>query len=163
MIEQLHTYFKAEKSEALLFLLVGLVASGLSLWFFFVNKQRFYVGMAIPLALVGLIQIVVGSSVFFRTDAQIATLEKQHNVSPSDMAKIELPRMEVVMKNFTIYKWIEIAFVLGGLICLLVFHQREFLLGLGIGLLLQGTLMLTLDIFAERRGQTYIEALQQIN
>ncbi|MGL4597723.1 MAG: hypothetical protein ACRCYO_09350 [Bacteroidia bacterium] len=163
MLEQLHTYFKAEKSEALLFLLVGIVATGLALWFFFVIKQRFYIGIAIPLALIGLIQVVVGSNVFFRTDKQIAALEKQYNESPIAMAKSELPRMEVVMKSFTIYKWIEVAFILGGLVCLLVFHQRDFLLGLGIGLLVQGSLMLTLDIFAERRGHTYIDTLQKIN
>lgn len=68
----------------------------------------------------------------------------------------EIERMTVVMKNFALYKKIEIAFVLSGLLLRLFAASREFWLGLGVGMLLQGALMLTADIFAERRGHVYI-------
>jgi hypothetical protein len=162
MIEQINTYFKAEKSESLLFLAAGIAAILFSIWAWLSFKQSFYTGIAIPLALVGLIQIVVGGTVYFKTDKQIATLEQQYETDKIAMAKSELPRMNTVMKNFTLYKYIEIAFILSGLICIFFLRQNDFWLGIGIGLLIQGTIMLVLDIFAEKRGEVYINWLHQL-
>jgi hypothetical protein len=162
MIEQLNTYFKAEKSESLLFMLAGLLAAAFAVYAFFVLKQKFYTGIAIPLLLVGIIQLVVGSSVYFRTDSQIAQLEAKYTNAPAAMANDELPRMHTVMKNFTLYKYIEVAFIIGGVLLILLLRRNEFWLGAGMGLLAQGSIMLLLDIFAERRAETYIAFLQTL-
>ena len=66
------------------------------------------------------------------------------------------------MKNFNTYKWIEVAFVVSGLLLILFFKNKEFVLGIGVGLLLQGALMLSADIFAERRGTTYLKNVEKI-
>jgi hypothetical protein len=36
---------------------------------------------------------------------------------------------------------------------------KEFWLGVGVGMLLQGAFMLTADVFAERRGTEYINKI----
>lgn len=161
MTESMHNYFRAEKAEALLFLAAGVLAVGFACWAFFAARENFYVGMAIPVLLVGLIQLVVGATVFFRTAQQVAGLDAQFAADVNSFATAESARMIQVMRNFSIYKWVEIAFVLGGVV-LLIFRAAHFWQGLALGLLMQGALMLTLDIFAERRGERYQQEIQQL-
>jgi hypothetical protein len=63
--------------------------------------------------------------------------------------------MDTVMKNFSLYKKVEVAFVVIGLLFIFLAPSKEFWLEIGTGMLLQGALMLTADIFEERRGTTY--------
>jgi hypothetical protein len=153
------TYFSAEKSESLLFIAMGIVAIAFSAFAIWKWNESFYKGIAIPLIAIGLIQIVVGGTVYFRTDKQVSDLEKLFQTNPSEFKNQEIPRMEIVMKNFNLYKKIEIAFILIGLLLIVFAPAREFWLGIGVGMLLQGAVMLSLDIFAERRGITYIEKI----
>ncbi len=77
----------------------------------------------------------------------------------------ELPRMETVMKNFVIYRWVEIAFILIGVGLIFLFRtnpDRSFWYGLGIALAIQAFLMLGADFFAERRGGVYTEELENL-
>lgn len=68
--------------------------------------------------------------------------------------------MNTVMKNFLLYKKMEVAFVVIRLLLIFFAPTSEFWLGIGVGILLQGALMLTADIFAERRGKEYIYSIQ---
>jgi hypothetical protein len=78
--------------------------------------DAFYRGFAIPVILVGITQLVVGSTVYFRTDKQINQLENLYQQDKAAFAKAEIPRMDIVMKNFSLYKKVEIAFVVIGLL-----------------------------------------------
>ncbi|MFM9989703.1 hypothetical protein [Flavobacterium sp.] len=71
----------------------------------------------------------------------------------------EIPRMNVVMKNFVIYRYVEFALMLCGLILFFVSPGQTILKGLGIGLFIQASLMLSLDFFAEKRGTEYLKQL----
>ncbi len=121
--------------------------------------------MAIPLLLVGSIQIIVGFVVYNRSpeDKIGAQYYMMHN--PQKIKTEELPRMEKVMKNFKIYKWVEIVLIICSLTLFIVFYRspQTFWKGLALGLLIQTSIVLSLDLIAEKRGQIYIEKLQQIN
>jgi hypothetical protein len=160
MQEQMVRYFSEEKAESWLFILVGVVALGASVWLLRTGSS--YRGMAYPLIAVGLIQIVVGGSVAFRTDAQVAALTAQLASSPSAFQLAEVPRMEVVMRNFALYKGIEIALLLVGVALTYAFRQKELVYGIGVGLVMQASLMLVLDLFAERRGDEYLSAIRTL-
>jgi len=160
MQEQMVRYFSEEKAESWLFILVGVVALGASVWL--LRTGSAYRGMAYPLIAVGLIQIVVGGSVAFRTDAQVAALTAQLASSPSAFQLAEVPRMEVVMRNFALYKGVEIALLLVGVALTYAFRQKELVYGIGVGLVMQASLMLVLDLFAERRGDEYLSALRAL-
>ena len=123
MQEQMVRYFAEEKAESWLFILVGVVALGASVWLLRTGSS--YRGMAWPLIAVGLIQLVVGGTVAFRTDAQVAALTAQLASSPSAFQLVEVPRMEVVMRNFTLYKGIEIALLLVGVALTYAFRRKE--------------------------------------
>ena len=157
------TYFTAEKNESLIFMIFGILTISFSLYAIFKWGDGFYKGFAIPVILIGIIQLVVGGTVYFRSDKQIIELEQLYTKSRPDFVKAEAPRMEAVMKNFAVYKKVEVAFVMIGLVLIFAMQQREFWLGVGIGMLLQGALMLTADIFAERRGSSYIKEVTAQN
>jgi hypothetical protein len=152
------TYFTAEKNESLIFVLFGILTIGFSVYALLKWGDSFYRGFAVPAILIGIIQIVVGSTVYFRTDKQIDQLETLYQQDKIAFAKVETPRMNTVMKNFSLYKKIEVAFVVIGLLLVFFAPSKEFWLGIGVGMLLQGALMLTADIFAERRGKEYIHS-----
>jgi multidrug transporter EmrE-like cation transporter len=159
-MEQVTKYFNAEKYESLLFILVGIVAISFATYFFIKVKQPFYNGMAYPLIAVALIQIVVGSSVYFRSPKDIVRMEQIVQTDKSKIQTEEIPRMTSVMKNFTIYKWVEIVLILFGIIMFFFFQPMTIWKGVGLGLFIQASFMLLLDLFAESRGRIYIEYLQ---
>jgi hypothetical protein len=118
--------------------------------------------MAYPLIVVALIQLIVGSSVYFRSPKDIERINKTLQIDKTKIQTQEIPRMEVVMKNFTIYKWIEITLILVGLIMYYYFQHAKIWKGFGLGLSIQAVFMLLLDFFAESRGKTYLEYLKTI-
>ena len=164
----IHKYFMAEKQESLLFLIIGIVAVILSALFFFFIKTNppLFKGAAIPLAAIGIIQCVVGYTVYARSDKQRMDIAYNIGIEPSGYTKREeLPRMETVMKHFIIYRWTEIAFIVAGLILFSLFRtnpDKAFWYGLGITLAIQGALMLGADYFAEKRGAVYTTELRNL-
>ena len=108
-------YFNAEKYESAFFVIVGLTAILFSIYFLIKLKQPFYAGMVYPLVIVALIQIVVGSSVYGRSPKDIVSVNQLLQNNQNCIKTEEIPRMEVVMNNFVIYRWIEIALILIGL------------------------------------------------
>ncbi|TAL33188.1 MAG: hypothetical protein EPN93_14235 [Spirochaetes bacterium] len=163
-IEQMHgcmaDYFSAEKTESLIFVLVGMTAITASALLYL--KAPSFRGMIIPLVLIALIQIAVGGAVYLRTDAQVAGLSRQLDADPAACKAAEVPRMEAVMRAFTTYKLIEIALLAAGIALTFVFRRNDFWYSMGIGLIIQPSFMLVLDLLAERRGEAYLECLKQL-
>jgi hypothetical protein len=170
-IAQMHGYFRAEKWESLIFMCIGVLSVLFAVYAVLRLKQSFYNGMSIPFVLIGLVAIVVGGTVFFRSDKQASDLEALLRNDAAQQTAVyldqELPRMRVVNNNFDTYKLIEIACIGTGIALMLVFNgrlgERAFWLGLGVGLFMQAALMLSADIFAEKRADEYtarIEALR---
>jgi hypothetical protein len=148
-------YFNAERTESYLFIGIGIIAFAFAVFSWWRWGDAIWRGLAIPLIGVALIQIVVGSTVLSRAPRQILELSEQAISAPAQFRSEETARITVVNNNFATYRWIEIAFVIAGLALILFMRERDFWLGMGIGLLLQGSIMLALDQFAERRGATY--------
>ncbi|MCY7350247.1 MAG: hypothetical protein LH606_06215 [Cytophagaceae bacterium] len=152
-------YFTAEKTESLFFVAVGLLAVGAGAYFFFVLKQPVYRGAAIPLLLVAVLQLVVGTTVYVRSPKDIERVTGLIQKDPALAKAEELPRMDVVMKKFVLYRSVEIALLLAGLALWGFFPAGSFWRGVGLGLFVQAGLMLSLDYFAEQRGQRYTEQI----
>lgn len=161
-MEQISKYFNAEKHESILFVLVGIVAIIFASCFFIKVKQPFYNGMAYPLILIAFIQIAVGASVYLRTPNDILRVNQIVQKDKSKIQTEEIPRMKTVMKNFEIYKWVEILLVAIGIIMFFYFQPMTTWQGVGLGLFIQASFMLVLDFFAENRGKTYLEYLQTL-
>lgn len=160
MLQEMNEYFAAEKSESLLFILVGVVAIGVAVWLW--QDGHRLKSMAFPLVAIALIQIVVGSTVFFRTDAQLSTLQQSLATASAKFKASETPRMETVMKAFSTYKIIEIALLAIGALLIIFMQRNDVAAGIGGGLVIQSAFMLCLDLFAEARGENYLNALGKL-
>jgi hypothetical protein len=151
-------YFIAEKQESLLFLVIGIIAIILAVAFHFFTRPAAYKGAAIPLFLIGIIQIVVGFTVYDRSDADRIRNVYAYDMNPDQLRQEELPRMEKVAGNFVLYRWMEIAFAAAGIILIIKMGGKKgnsFWYGFGIALMIQAFLMLGADYFAERRAKKY--------
>ena len=164
----IYKYFLAEKQAAVWILIVGVIAVILSLifWFFIKNNPSFFKGAAIPLMVLGLLQMVVGYSVYSRTDKQKADIAYKIGMEPVSFVKsTELPRMQKVMKRFEILKWAEIVLFITALVLIFLFRSnpaKAFWFGFGVTLAIQITILFSLDFFAEKRGAIYTNELQKI-
>ncbi len=150
-------YFLAEKHEALLFMLVGAATIALALWL--MRRRSAWRGMAGPLVAVALIQLVVGSTVYLRSDAQSARLQQLHRDDLTQFKALERPRMKTVIANFELYKAIELGLLALGMALVVLLRNHEFWLAFGFGLVLQAGFMLALDFFAEARAHDYFKAV----
>jgi hypothetical protein len=163
-IQDINKYFLAEKYESLFFIIFGLLAFALSIYGLFFLKTKFWYDGAIPLILVGLIQVVVGTTVYLRSDADIVRANEYLTKERSKFKTEELPRMEIVNKNFDSYRNIEIILAVVGLL-VVFFNYKEtesFWFGLGMMLTIQSLAMLGLDFFVEQRADIYTELVKKI-
>lgn len=161
MIEQhLVPYFTAEKQEALLFMVVGAGAILLSVWLLKTGHRM--KAAAIPLVLIAAIQLTVGSTVYFRTDQQVSELSQQYTQAPRTFQSAESARMQRVIDNFVVYRYLEIAFLIAGVLMTGLLRHRQHWHAAGIGLTAQAGIMLALDYFAEARAAEYMRFVQSL-
>ena len=163
-------YFIAEKHASLVFLIVGIVAIIGAIIGVLVSKNGIYKGAAIPLILVGLLQVAIGLSIYNRSDADRTRVVYAYDMDPNTLKSKELPRMQTVNKKFVLYKYAEIACLLIGLSLVAFFNNKQriddnwgsnkFWFGLGLALALQAMVSLGADYVAEKRALSYTKLLQ---
>ena len=162
MIQEVRSYFDAEKFESTIFITAGIIAFITAFWFWFKVKDSLYTGIAFPLLIIALIQLVVGSSIYFRSPKDTTRVENYISNDKTKINEVEIPRMNTVMKNFVLYRYVEIILILAGLFLIFFFSGNEFVKGIGIGLNIQSALMLIFDFFAEKRGTEYLIYLKNL-
>ncbi len=159
MVSQMEDYLDAERAESRLFVGMGVATLGGGATALAASDRDFLRGASGPLIGVGLIQLVVGGSVWWRTEAQKAQLRSLILTDPARYVSEETARMKVVNDNFVIYRWTEISLLGAGVATAGAGRalDKDFVTGLGVGLAFQSAVMLTLDYFAERRGHEYAD------
>lgn len=164
MQQEIVRYFLAEKYESLIFVGVGVVALCVSVWLW-VSESSFaamFKAISYPLVAVGLIQLVVGGTVYLKSDNQIETFSAQVQSAPATYKAEELKRMDVVNKNFTLYKWIEVALLLTAIATTFIVSRNSPWYAAAIGLFIQAALMLVADLFAEHRAHHYMDCINHL-
>lgn len=162
---EIEKYFNAEKTESFLFSGIGIVGIVLALLFFFYFKTSFYRGAAIPLSTIGLLLGVVGYTIYARSDSDRIRNVYANDMNPGELKEIEIPRMETVIKNFVMYRYIEIVLAVIGIGLFFYFQKnivQQFWSGVGIGLFAMALLALGADYFAEKRGRIYLKGLKSL-
>ena len=155
-------YFNAEKAESGLFMTIGTGGIVVAFIFFFLLKTEFYKGAAVPLFLIGLMLGIVGFAIYKRSDSDLIRNISAYDMNPSELNEKEITRMKTVMKNFTIYRWVEVVLLLVGIGLFIYFVRdirHDFWRGLGIGLVVMALFALVADYFAEKRGHVYLNGL----
>lgn len=151
-------YFAAERSGAWVFIAIGIISIVMPLLWIYRDGGMLAKGFAIPVVLIGVVQVIVGGTVALRTPSQVAEINARIKSDLPALKLDESQRMTKVMRAFQTFKIIEVVSIVAGLLGCLAIAQ-PFWLGLAMGLLVQGSLMLPADIVAERRGAEYQLAL----
>jgi hypothetical protein len=157
MVSQMESYLDAERAESKLFVGMGALPIAGGAVALAASDRDFLKGASLPLMGVGLIQLVVGGTVWWRTEEQKAQLRTLILSEPSRYVSEESARMKQVNDNFVIYRWAEISLLGAGAAAAGAGYalDKDFVTGLGVGLAFQSAVMLTLDYFAEQRGNEY--------
>jgi hypothetical protein len=157
MASQMEGYLDAERAESRLFVGMGALSIAGGAVALAASDRDFLKGASLPLMGVGLIQLVVGGTVWWRTEEQKAQLRALILSDPSRYVAEESARMKQVNDNFVIYRWAEISLLGAGAATAGAGYalDKDFVTGLGVGLAFQSAVMLTLDYFAEQRGHEY--------
>lgn len=154
-------YFNGEKTESYIFILIGAITFIMALIFMFILKTAFWRGAAIPFVIVALLELIVGYTIVKRSPKDIMRVETFIKKESQNIKALEIPRMEKVMHNFIIYRYVEIALIIIGIALMYTSFNNPFWKGIGIGLFIQASTVLTLDFFAERRGHIYLNYLNE--
>lgn len=157
-------YFTAEKIESLVFVLLGITAIVVALVFWLWLKTPLHKGAAVPIVVIGLLQFTVGYAVYSRSDAQRKDIVYKMDLNPDAIVTHEIPRMEKVMRNFVIYRWIEIGLLIAAFAGIFLFKNQPdkmMLYGVARGLAVMAAIALMADITAEKRGAVYLKGIQQ--
>lgn len=154
-------YFNGEKAESYIFILIGVIALAMALYFIFVLKTAFWKGLAIPFIIVASLEFIVGYTIVTRSPKDIIRVETFIQKEPLSIKTLEIPRMEKVMSNFVVFRYAEIALIILGIALMYSSMNDTFWRGIGLGLFIQASIVLCLDFFAERRGHTYLEHLKE--
>jgi len=156
-------YFSAEKQGSLIFLIVGAIAIGIALYFFFVNKTQVYKGAAVPMILIGVIFLLVGFSVNRKSDGDRIRNVYAYDMKPADFKEVELPRMQQLLADMAIYRWIEIGLFVSGILIFLFLRKKpdlSFWSGLGLSLAIMGILAHGLDFMAKKPAIGYTQKVE---
>ena len=156
-------YFDGEKAESYIFILIGVIALAMALYFIFVLKSSFWKGVAAPFIIVALLEFAVGYTIVTRSIIDTARVETFILKEPQSIKTLEIPRMEKVMSNFVIFRYVEIALIILGIALMYSSLNDTFWRGIGLGLFIQASIVLSLDFFAERRGHIYLEYLKELS
>lgn len=157
---KIHDYFQAERNESLIFMIIGATAIVSGFYFLLVINSKFYNGLSWPLIFIAVIQIFVGTIIYFRSPTDLKRVTTFAQNSPKNIRNLEIPRMEKVMTQFKLYRYIEMGLIVLGLVLFLIASPTGFWKGVGLGIIIQAGLMLIADSFAENRGQHYLEYLK---
>jgi drug/metabolite transporter (DMT)-like permease len=158
-------YFTAEKRESFLFMLVGLASVVMAFIGWFAIETERWKGAALPLFFIGILPLIVGYTVYRRSDKQMEEVQAMLERSSAELKQKELPRIQVVNKNFVVYRWIEIVFIVAALTLINTFYNNtamQLWSGFGIALAILATILLIADHFAERRAQEYTKLLEKL-
>lgn len=155
-------YFNGEKAESYIFIMMGVIALTMALYFFFAFKTSFWKGVAIPFVMVALLEFVVGYTIVTRSPKDLVRVETFITKEPLKIQTEEIPRMEKVLNNFVIFRYVEIALIIVGIVLMYSSMNDTFWRGIGLGLFVQASVVLSLDFFAERRGHIYVIYLKDL-
>jgi putative effector of murein hydrolase len=159
-LSQLAEYFAAERQGAWLLLALG-PASFAFAWFLWSTRSSF-MAMLWPLVLIGVLEVAMGAVVALRTPGQVATLEQELRTSAAKVMDAENLRMAKVNRNFRLVKVVEAVVIAAALLMILLLPLGGTLSSVGLGLLLQATVLLVFDAFAHQRALAYAQWLNRL-
>ena len=158
-MEAIFTYFNGERTESMLFIAVGGLAILVSTYFAVAVRKPFFIGVAITLSLVAVLQLVVGLTIFQRSPQDTLRVVQMVQSAPQRIHAEEVPRMQIVMRNFKLFLGVELSLLIVSIIVVMGTASGTLIRGMAIGLAIQAVFTIVLDLAAMQRGNVYVTRL----
>ena len=160
MREAILIYFTGEQNAGLvaaIFAFLGLAAAG---W---MREGRSSLRpLAITLAIAASLDLALGIGLFVRTGPQVERLVAQLASEASAFYTAEAMRMTRVQRSFVFLEYAWVGLIVASVVSALALRKRRpALAGVALGLFLNFAFLLVFDLVAERRGATYLAAIEQ--
>src|SRR3990172_1605580 len=97
-------YFHGEQLQCSIGIAISLVSAGIALFFLFQHKPALYKGMAYVFLILSGFLLIICVAVVLRTPHDIQRVSGYVEHDTEKIVTHEVPRMEKVMRNFTIIK-----------------------------------------------------------
>ncbi|MCB0425129.1 MAG: hypothetical protein KDD13_10880 [Mangrovimonas sp.] len=152
-------YFNGEKIQCLIGLVIS-IAFIITSAYFLSTQKALLNGMAYSILPLAILLSIICIGVIVRVPKDIERVTTYYKEESVKLHTEELPRMEKVMKNFSIIKKIEIGVFLVGLVLVFMFWGNGLIKGVALGLIIQGIILFLFDYVAESRGVIYINFLK---
>lgn len=162
MTNPITNYFSDEKRESILFIGLGFLSCAIAVFYLLIKQEPYYNGLAYAFVSIGLVKLVVGMTIFFRSDMDTVRVNHYVEREPKSLVDYEIPRMELVLKNLVIYRWVEGSLIILGLLLFFACESKTLGRGLGLGVFIESVVMLVLDYLAEKRGKAYMKYIQSV-
>ena len=155
-LNDMQLYFRGEKVESAVILLISLSLLLASIALIFWVRQPFTKGLGTVLLLAALIGVSVGGAVFFRTDSQVSELASVYTSGRQAFVDAEGQRIDKVVESFRYYRFM---YIVSGIVALgLVSLTRSPALhGAAVGLFVFAAMGFAIDHYAEERAIWYAE------
>jgi hypothetical protein len=153
-----HTWFDGERNSGYLWGGAGLLSLGAAgALYRFGNGSDVERGMAYPLAGFGVLQTVIGIGSLLRGSGRADELDARIARSPEEARRSEVDRMRTLNVAFLALEIVETALVVGAVsyAATRTRPDQAFSRGVGLGLAIEGGVMLLLDSLAASRAHTY--------
>ena len=124
-------------------------------------KRAGATAMGAVLILAATVGIIVGATVYFRTDSQLTALVGSFEEDCAAFKRVEGERMSTVMTSFGTYRLMYAAFLVISLV-LQFTTKKPYWAGFAVGLLAFAALGLVVDHYAEHRGHVYVDAIDSL-
>ena len=157
---ELTDYFTAEKQGACLLVVIAIAGLGFAAYLWFGRSA--YLAMAWPLIVVSVLALAVGLGVGLRTPSQVAGLEQGLQTAKTDTVAAEIKRMDKVNRSFRVIKVVEITLVAVALLLVALLPIPSTWASVGMGLLLEASVLLVFDTIAHHRAEVYAKWLQSL-
>ena len=157
-LEQMQSYFRAERRTGILVTLtgLGLVALAAGAWWHW--HDHFAQGLALSLLVVATLALMAGLALVLKTPAQVRALINLYESNGAGLVATEGERMEKVVRNFRYYRMLFVAAIAVALL-LPGLWPGALANGIAAGLACFAALGVTVDTFAERRARVYLDAI----
>jgi hypothetical protein len=152
-------FYKAQKAQGLLFMIIGFIAVFISLLLVINVNNVFSNGLIIPLFIIGVLQVYFGINTFKHTPKHLLLVQGFVKENQASMTNIEIPfiHKEILFQKKVIN--IFLFLIALAVLFIFIFNNTLFLQGLGIGLFIQSLIVITANFFAEQRSQIYLKWL----
>lgn len=158
MQDVLMTYFNGEKNGGLL--LIGVGSLGMAAAVLFFQARWGLRPLAVTLGVLALAELALGVGLYLRTEPQVNDLIARLTSEPERFYSAEGARMVRVQRNFVVIEYVELAIIIASALIAVGQKNHQGVMGVALGLLINGAFLLAFDLLAERRGAVYLAAIE---